>query len=320
MNDKEASVMDGRLVSVLGDTSVMGIADSGYSNYTLKQMKTNRLWKEGIDGSGLVVGVVDTGIFNHEMLDGVVIDGKNFSDDKRGEFDLTSKHYHATAVCSLISGHYMNRIAYGLTNAKIILSKSMNDNGTGSVESIANGINYLVDMKVDAINCSVGSTYSSTELENAVRRAVDNNIPVICSSGNDNKNGESVSLIRYPGAYPESVVVGSIDESYNISSYSNGNMFIDFVQGGEDLVCAYGSSNANNLYAVFSGTSFSCPCVTSAIILLKDKFIKDYGRKPTESELFGMAMSYVRKIEGVNLKLQGHGYIDFSINRTKKLK
>lgn len=115
---------------------------------------------------------------------------------------------------------------------------------------------------------------------------------------------------------PESIVVGSITKDFEYSYFSNTNNMVDVVAQGSDVVVAY----KDNLYATVSGTSFSTPILSSILALLRQKFTIEFGRVPCESELYGYLLKYTRKIDGMHTKIQGHGYIDFSINRTKKLK
>lgn len=208
MNKNETSIMDGRLVEILG-ADVMGITDSGLENATIKMSHINRLWKEGIYGD-CKIGVVDTGLsqIDHPMIKDKVITGRNFTNDNRGIDNLYSSHFHGLAVCSLIVGNYMNKICFGGSpNCKIVLAKVMEDNGSGDLSNIAQGINYCVSEGCSIINLSVGSTYDSDELKQAVKNAADKNISIVCASGNDNnpeldKNGYSIDEKRFPGFYP----------------------------------------------------------------------------------------------------------------------
>ena len=289
-------------------------------NYSLNVMRFNILWNQGYTGEGMVVGVVDSGIdYNHPMFGNRIIEGYNFSNDGNPADDIFDYNYHGTAVTSLISGKYMDYRRYGVApDSKIIVAKSMNASGKGSLTAIANGINYCVEKNVDVINCSVGSADNATVLENAVRNAVAKGIPVVVASGNDGHNDTNGSIreISYPASYDDAICVGAMDKEFNITGFSNSNEFVDFVAPGKQILTAYPS----NKYALCEGTSFACPLVSGILLLLKQKFIDDFRRLPNEAELYGMLMRYTRELQGVSRYMQGHGYIDCSINRKRRNK
>ena len=289
-------------------------------NWAIEQNKIKLFWNKGYTGKGIKVGVVDTGIqLDHEMYKDKIITGQNFSDDGLSSSDLSSTHYHGTAVTSLICGDYINYQAYGIApDCKIIIGKAMNASGKGSSVSIANAILYCVQQGADIINCSVGCVDDSSDLRNAVNTAVRNGVSIVCASGNDGHNDTdgSVREVRYPGAYGESICVGSMDSYFKISDYSNSSEFVDIVAQGEDVICAYPGNN----YAIISGTSFATPIISGILALLKQKFRVDFQRDPAESELYGMLLKYAKEIKGVPRSMQGHGYIDLSIRRQKIIK
>ena len=107
-----------------------------------------------------------------------------------------------------------------------------------------------------------------------------------------------------------------MDKEYNITGFSNSNEFVDFVAPGTQILTAY----PDNKYAVCEGTSFACPLISGMLLLLKQKFMDDFKRYPNESELYGMLMKYTRELQGVSKYMQGHGYIDCSINRRRRYK
>lgn len=68
-----------------------------------------------------------------------------------------------------------------------------------------------------------------------------------------------------------------------MQKFSNTNSEIDIVSYGVNIMSTY----KNNRYATTSGTSQATPHVSGALALIKEDFVKTYGRKPTESEIVG---------------------------------
>lgn len=287
-------------------------------NYAMDIMRFNLLWKQGYTGEGMTVGVVDSGIdYNHEMLKNKVIDGYNFSNDGNPSDDIFDYNYHGTSVSSLICGEYIDYRRYGVApNSKVVVAKCMNTRGQGTLSAITNAINYCVAQNVDVINCSIGCQTNSLDMENAVRNAVAKGIPVIVASGNEG-HGDTEGIIReisYPAAYDDSICVGAINKDFNVTAFSNSNEFVDFIAPGSEILAAY----PNNQYALVEGTSFAAPLISGSLLLLKQKFINDFKRIPNEAELYGLLMKVTRELQGVSKQMQGHGYIDFSINRRRR--
>ena len=314
MDKKEKE--DDKKVDVLSSS----LSTTVKKNYTMEQSKIKLFWNKGITGEGIKVGIVDTGLqLDHPMYNGKILCGKNFSNDGNPEDNLSSNHYHGTAVTSLVCGDYMNYQAYGIApDCKIVIGKAMNDKGVGNSTNIANAITYCVQQGVDIINCSLGCVDDTQVLRNAVNLAVSNGISIVCASGNDGHNDTdgSVREVRYPGAYGESICVGAIDINFKVADFSNSNEFVDVVAPGQDILCAY----PGDKYAIISGTSFATPIISGILALLKQKFRIDFKRDPVESELYGMLLKYTREIKGVPRSMQGNGYADLSIRREKIIK
>lgn len=288
-------------------------------NYAMDIMRFNLLWKQGYTGEGMVIGVVDSGIdYNHEMLKNKVVDGYNFSNDGNPSDDIFDYNYHGTSVSSLICGNYMDFRRYGIApDSKVVVAKCMNTMGQGTLGAITDAINYCVELNVDVINCSIGCQTNSISMEEAVRNAVAKGIPVIVASGNEGHGdtGGQIREISYPAAYDDAICVGAMNKDFNVTDFSNSNEFVDFIAPGTQILAAYPN---NNRYALVEGTSFAAPLISGALALLKQRFMNDFKRIPNEAELYGMLMKFTRELQGVSKQMQGHGYIDFSINRRRR--
>ena len=308
----EIYLADHKIIEVFPNIEAL-IDYTGVGNYYMQQSHINLLWADGLTGSGIKVGVVDTGVqIDHPMFAGKIVAGKNFVGDGTQDPDDLSGHYHGTFVTSLIAGNYMNNKLYGVApDVEIVIAKVFNDNATyGSNEWIANGINYCIEQNCDIINCSLSGSKESTYIKQALDNAIAQNIPIVCTSGNTAEYEE-----RYPSAYDDAISVGSIDVDYDISSFSTYNNFVDIVAPGDNIYAAY----TNSEYTTASGTSASAPLVSGTLALLKQKFIRDFGREPNEAELFAMLIKQTRALPGIDRQHQGHGYFDASINKTRRI-
>ncbi len=116
-----------------------------------------QVWDEGIDGSGIVVAVLDTGIDkNHPDLYGKVIAEKNFVDDGMTADDQNGHGTHCAGIIAgtgEASGGMYKGVAPGalLMNARIL-----DIEGMGELSDMIAGIEWAVDNGADVISISVG--------------------------------------------------------------------------------------------------------------------------------------------------------------------
>ncbi|MBR3995961.1 MAG: S8 family serine peptidase [Clostridia bacterium] len=230
------------------------------------QLNVNELWKLGLNGKGITVGVVDSGANAHTELADNLLSGYNTYDSN---YITADGVYHGTMVSGLIAanGTSYRGVAY---NSKIVPLKAFNDSGAGNTSTMANGIYKAVDeYNCDIINMSCGSLTNSLTLKDAVKYAINKGVIIIAASGNvsGSKYGTATvgtkDNLMYPACYDGVISVGNIDRYGNLSNTSMENDYVDVVANGKYIT---GLSNTNlSGYTGNSGTSFSCPIVTGVV-------------------------------------------------------
>ena len=162
---------------------------------------------QGIDGSGIKIAVIDTGVdFNHPDLfgwgpDGKVIGGYNFI--QRGEPPL-DRNGHGTQVAGVIAADGQ---ATGIAPKSKILAYKVSEDGEGvSSELIVEAIEMAVKDGADIINISLGVNKTNSKIERAVNYALEKEIFVVTAAGND---GPGFGTIGSPGRNHGSVTVGA---------------------------------------------------------------------------------------------------------------
>ena len=120
-------------------------------------IKADKLWEKGIDGQGITVAVLDSGIDkNHPDLIGKVVAEKNFLEDEITADDLLG---HGTMVAGIIagSGAASNGKYKGIApGAKLISVKVIDGKGDGKVSDIIAGIEWAVYNGADVLSLSLG--------------------------------------------------------------------------------------------------------------------------------------------------------------------
>jgi serine protease len=233
------------------------------------------------ENNEVIIGLIDSGIdSSHPDIVNSLFRNQaeilnNLDDDKNGYIDdvagydfsnysnglgshiIEDKNGHGTHLAGVISAIINNNIGVaGLSSkAKLINLKFINGAGRGTQVDAAAAVRYAVDMGARIINCSWGYFKYTKILENAIKYAIDNNVIVLASVGNEN------SVIRtYPAFFDGVIGIGSISIAKTRSYFSNYGNVVDFTMYGENLY----SLKPGMAYGEKSGTSQST-AVMSAI-------------------------------------------------------
>lgn len=159
-------------------------------------------YQNGYDGSGIIVSIIDTGIdLNHPDLEGQIIGGYDFVDNDEIPEDTNG---HGTQVAGIIAS---NGNLKGIApNSKILMYKVSEDGESVPSHLIIKAIEKSIEDSADIINISLGINQTNTKIDQAVNKAVKNNIFVVTAAGNF---GPELSTIGSPGINPNAITVGA---------------------------------------------------------------------------------------------------------------
>jgi serine protease AprX len=262
----------------------------------------------GVNGQGVTIAVIDSGISVHPALSQKVIANVSYVS---GDPSIADAFGHGTHVAGIIAGSstgttslYNGGIAPG---AKLVNVRVLGKDGTGWTSDVIAGIEWVIANRtrynIRIINLSLGhpvNESSATDpLCKAVMDAASAGIVVIASAGNSGKAPDGSPIlggITSPGNSPYAITVGAINTKSTITrrddvmaTYSSrGPTKFDFgvkpdvVAPGNKIVSleAYGSSLAvnnpwlhaagktTNAYMQLSGTSMSAAVVSGGAALL----------------------------------------------------
>jgi hypothetical protein len=206
------------------------------------------------DGSGVLVGILDSGIKTHPQFDDVYI----VHIDLAGGGVAGPGAEHGTAVASIIAG------SEGIApNAELFVVRVLDDEGMGNSFHVAEGIVQAVDLGVDVLNMSLGVYQDTQLLREAIRYAHAHDVILVAAAGND-----GYTQMPYPAAYPQVLSVTAVDGVGRQALFPNQSDKIDFAAPGVGVVTA----NEDEGTMLFSGTSAAAPFVsgTLAAILSSD--------------------------------------------------
>ena len=182
----------------------------------------------GLDGRGVGVAVIDTGVIAHLDLVRPMGQGIVEVEIVGHESGLADYYGHGTHVAGIIAGDgsassdkWAFRTFKGIApGARIISLRALNPDGTGSTSDVLSAIDWVVNnaflYNIKVINLSLGhpvyESYATDPLCVAVRRAYNNGIVVVVAAGNDGQVGTGFGTIDSPGNEPNVITVGAMDD------------------------------------------------------------------------------------------------------------
>jgi hypothetical protein len=202
------------------------------------------------DGSGVIVGILDSGIEAHPQFDEVSI----VKLDLAGGGVSGPGAAHGTSVASIITGK--EGVA---PHAELLVVRVLDDQGMGNSYHVAAGIVQAVDRGVQIINLSLGVYQDSLLLRQAVDYAHARGVIMVAAAGND-----GYDRMPFPAAYDKVLSVTALDAKGSQAVFPNQSDKIDFAAPGIGIRTA----NEDEGTALFSGTSAAAPFVTGTLASL----------------------------------------------------
>lgn len=247
---------------------------------SVAQIGAPTAWEAGIDGSGVTVAVLDTGVdADHPDLAGQVTLQEDFS----GSGNLIDHVGHGTHVAATAAGtgDGSDGLRKGVAPGALIISgKVLGDDGNGATSGVIAGMEWAVAQDADVINMSLGGgpTDGTDPLSQALNTlSEDSDSLFVVAAGND---GPASSTIGSPGSADAALTVGAVDRDESLAEFSSRGPRLndlavkpDLTAPGVGIVAARADGTAmgspvDDLYTAANGTSMATPHVAGAAALL----------------------------------------------------
>ena len=236
-------------------------------DWSISSLDIPRIHQEfGLTGKGIKIAVLDTGIYDHEDLNGAIIERLNTTSEPYPK-KIEAYNAHGVGCASLIGARRNGTgILSVAPDCQIVAIKCLMESGSGTLVDITEAINLAIDRGVHIISMSLGGGSSIPALKNAIQRATAKGIYVVSAAGNS--GGENT--VGFPGKYSEGYAIAATNQQKKVSAFSSRGPEVDIAAPGERVLVAW----KNNGYATVSGTSFACPITSGCFALFKQAGIK----------------------------------------------
>ncbi|MFW6720718.1 S8 family serine peptidase [Streptomyces sp. MAR4 CNY-716] len=238
-------------------------------------------WKNGLDGKGVTVAVLDTGIdATHPDVDGKVTVSKSFIAGQ----EVADGHGHGTHVAATIAGTGAasdgshKGVAPG---AQLAVGKVLSNAGNGPTSSIIAGMEWATkeaDAKIVSMSLGGSPTDGSDVMSQAVNElSASTGALFVIAAGNEGPGKETVGT---PGAAASALTVAATDKSDGLANFSSrgpraGDLALkpDIAAPGVGIVAARAAGTTmgtpvDERYTGANGTSMATPHVAGAAAIL----------------------------------------------------
>lgn len=287
----------------------------------------------GYSGEGVVIAVLDTGIYPHEDLvlpKNRILAWKDFVNGRRQPYDDNG---HGTHVSGIIAGNgRSSRGKYrGMApEARLVGIKVLDEAGSGNISNVIAGIEWCLDnldtLNIKVINLSIGAeaqeSYRTDPLCRATSAAWEKGITVCAAAGNEGPTNRSINT---PGINPTIITVGNLDDGETLTleddqlhpSSSRGPTIDNLAK--PDLIAP--GTNITSLkpqggYHALTGTSMATPMVSGAVAQIIQKWPE------SRPDRIKSLLKHYAKDLGLGANLQGAGMLNletlFKETRSKR--
>ncbi|WP_067727058.1 S8 family peptidase [Oceanobacillus damuensis] len=284
--------------------------------------------QHNLTGNGVTIAVIDTGIHPHEDLTNPtnrIVAFRDFVNEQNEPYDDNGHGTHCAGDAAG-NGHLSNGRYIGpATNASVIGIKVLDEQGSGRLSTIIEGLEWCIANKeaynIRIVSLSLGApayeSFREDPLSLAAQEAWHKGIVVCAAAGN---SGPAKATISTPAIDPFIITVGSTDDQDtldrtddSIADYSSRGPTIDsFVKPdiyapGTNIISLLASGSAiesqlpemivDENYIQLSGTSMATPICAGVIALMLEanphlspndiKSILKATSQPTLDDLWG---------------------------------
>lgn len=287
----------------INDFPLNGNPDDEYyqsgNQYYIKALKVNEVWKKGLTGAEIKIGIVDTGIdTNNPDLRNRVAIGYNFTTQNEEDFNNTTDTVgHGTNVAGIVGASTNNKIGIAAVSpGTVVVPFKVGNALEYNISALFDALMFVISQSrikntplVHIINISSGAYVSDTFIFERIKSIytvliddlLHEGILVVASAGNESTENEFL-----PAGVKNVISVGAInrcgDDKSRFSNY--GKLWVDVAAPGEEITTTDNNPNKPYMSGIEAiGTSLAAPQV-SGILALMYEHVKQLGLVASDYE------------------------------------
>jgi len=344
---KKPIIIIPNLIYNLSTTEKQYVLDANPTLINNLDIGAHYFWKDGYDGSGIKIGLIDTGVnCSHPDLQDKVLISKSFVLKKYGydddEYSGMDGNGHGTFVASIICGSGKgNRLnGTGVAPGAVIMNARVFPSGKVTFATLAGILAALEWLTIgpdgrefsgdeaDIINMSIGGPPEFVDvLKMAVDTVIKRGFIVVTAAGNRGHNGVNSMSVTSPGTSLYAISVGGAEfNGSEVSSFSSIGPTSDLIVKPDIVAPSKAiAANVGGGYRALYGSSLSAAYVSGSIALILD-FMRKNNITLDHAILPGyikyVILASAKKITEYDELWCGAGYINLkgSIELLKELK
>ena len=269
---------------------------------SVPQIRADGVQVQGVDGSGIRVAVLDTGIdYNHAYLSGLINSSNPdecyhfLNEGADHSVGCMDDHGHGTHVSGIIASQ--DSLYRGVSpGVDLMMGKISDSSGLAYDYDVIKALEWAVNNSADIVSFSFGGCVDPTEnvkcntglpcnkhcggeaclcdcydtaLSEAMDNAVDNGTSIFAASGNTGYYG----YLNAPACADNVISVGAVDKGDVIAEFSSGGPDLDITAPGVDIISTWWTGYSGCLgdlecLAYASGTSMATPHAAGTAALM----------------------------------------------------
>lgn len=324
----ESLVQSNRVRKIWYDREVKAVLD-----VAAPVVQSQTLWDRDLTGKGIVVAVLDTGIYNHPDLSGRIVAFKDLVNQKINPYDDNGHGTHCAGDIGADGSQSSLFYRGPACEAEFVGIKVLDKMGSGSLSTVIEGIQWCIDNKatlnIRVLSISLGSTATESYAEDPVCQAVEkawsSGIVVCVAAGNE---GPDAGTVSSPGIAPHVITVGALNDSNTadqdddqVADFSSRGPTIDglakpdVLSPGVNIVSLRSPGSkldkqnkkgrVDKWYFSLSGTSMATPVCAGVVAQMLQNNIS-----LTPDQVKTRLMKTAKKLGDLDPNTQGAGLID----------
>lgn len=287
---------------VPGEFGTTGIAFSGETNVSTLAGARNAMNVDNVavNGSGITAAVIDDGYNAKNTTSPQHVNFVGAKNIRTGEMGLTNvtdseASYHGTWTTHALAGNFSGTKYDGVApGASVLFAKALTDSGSGSIQHVAQAVEWSEANGADVISLSLGSPRYSPVLASEMKEALRGNTTAILVAVGNSRTNPVTRWVSTPADVEKVLGVAAMNTerpqdgdntsaesaffsdvgpdpgTTDLSRGATAGQLPDVAAPGMSLTTKVVNENGFVENSTLSGTSMATPLAAGAVVLMLD--------------------------------------------------